>query len=305
MIDQSNPDFANSATDVALLERPTGGGSPSQQGGKARERIHRFAGMVHRAIDNVEQSLNATGQGATATQSKYGEQARQYGDSLRGQINARPLQSAGIALGAGVVLDKLFSRTPRQVRVVKVPVPVARPAWETDRFAQRRGRGWMEATGAHLQGLAGAGQQVVGKVGAAAGTAAGMGIAGTRAMASTVADTASTLPLQMRLATERLLARSQEYGSMARTAVQEHPLAGAGALLGVAALLATPLLRRRSQVAGTAYVSVDDRGNGLAWQRDRFDSPYDSRGMIASRPVTSAVVVLGLGALAAAMLKRR
>jgi ElaB/YqjD/DUF883 family membrane-anchored ribosome-binding protein len=253
---------------------------------------------MHRTIDNVEQSLSSGSQGVMSTQSRYGEKARQYGEKLRERMNAKPLQSAGMAVGAGVVLDKLFFRRAPKVRVVKVPVHT--PAtWDAGRFTERRPNRLMDTAGSHLQSLRGAGQEAAAK----AAFAAGAGLAGTKAMASSLTRTAGTVPLQARLATQRLLARSQEYASMARTGVQAHPLVGVGAFLGVGALLTTVFMRRRRPARGTAYVTaVDESGSGVAWQRD---SQPRYREMISSRPVTSAAVALGLAALVATMLRRQ
>lgn len=301
-MNQTTPDLTAGplgTTTTPLLEnRPTHG------------RIHRFAGMMHRTIDSIEQSLDSKSRGAASAQSKYGDQAREYGGKLRGQINAHPLQSAGVALGAGVLLDRMFSRSPR-VRVVNVPArqpqvrivrePVHTPSsWNASRPPEWRARRSTDVVGSRLHELGDAGHQAMGKIGAAAG----LGLAGTRAMASSLTDKAGTLPLQMRLATQRLLARSQAYGTLARSEMQSHPLIGVGAGLGVGALITTLLMQRRGQDDDSAYVAVDDRGSGVAWQRDRYGAPSGAGGMMASRPVASAAVMLGVGALLGAMLRR-
>jgi ElaB/YqjD/DUF883 family membrane-anchored ribosome-binding protein len=234
----------------------------------ARGRIHRYAGMVHRAIDRVEQSLASKSQGVISSQAKYGQQ-------LRESVGARPLQSVGMALGAGMVLDKVFASKP-QVRVVRVPVPASR-------------------------GLGKARQEVAQEVGATAG----LGVAAAKAIGASLARMASTLPPQVRLATERLLSRSQAYGSMAASQVRQHPLAGAGAVAGVAALGALLSRMRARPAPGTPYVTVDEQGNGLAWERDRPDVRLRTSAAISSRPVLSAVVLLGVGALVGSMLKRQ
>lgn len=296
---QLTSDSTTAATAVPLR---SGSSSPmldTAHGDGSHQRIHRFAGKVHQAIDSIEQRLSSRSAAATSTTARYGEQARHYGESLREQITARPLQSVGIALGTGAVLDKLFNRTPPKVRVVKVSVP-ARARWEPGPFVERRARPWTHAADAHVQSLRRAGHQTMGRLGAAAGA----GLAGTQATVSHLTHRASTLPLQMRMATQRLLARSQEYGSLARSGVQAHPLIGLGAVLGASGLLTTLWMRRRAQAPATAYVAVDESGHGVAWQRDPYGAGPGARGLIASRPVTSAVVALGLGALLGAMLRR-
>ncbi|TFZ00833.1 hypothetical protein EZ313_20545 [Ramlibacter henchirensis] len=295
MITQTTSD---STTTAALLAKPVGYDASTRGGFDARERIHRFAAAVHRAIDSVEQSLDSRSRGVMSSRDKYGEQARQYGDKVRERINAQPLQSAAIAVGAGVVLDKVFTRRKPKVRVVNVPA-YTRPTWEASPSPDRSARRWTDTAGSYMQGLRATGQEAAGK----AGAAASLGLAGAESTASTLARKVSTVPLQMRLATQRLLARSQEYGSMARSEVQARPLVGAGAMLGAGALLTTLWLQRRRPETGMAYVTVDEKGNGTAWQRDRVD--VEPRGMISSRPVTSAVVALGLGAVIGAMLKRQ
>lgn len=302
---------SNPATTPAL---PFGTGTSSANGAGARQRIHRVAGMLHKAIDSAEQTLGSKGADVSSRQAQVGQQARVYGDQMREKIDAQPLQSAAIALGTGVVLGKLFMRAPQpqpQVRVVKVPVPVRVPvqthaAWTAGPSPERRVQRWMQAAGNHVQALGRSGQYAAGRVGSAAGSAAGTGVAGTKALASTVASAASTLPLQMRLATERLLARSQVYGSIARSNVQAHPLWGAGALLGVGALLATPWLRSHRATTAPAYVTVDEKGNGVAWQHGRPGLQSRTVALVQDRPVASAAVLIGIGALVgAAMLRRR
>lgn len=184
---------------------------------------------------------------------EYGEQARHYVETLRERIDARPLQSVGMAWGAGVVFNKVFGRRPA-VRVVKtsVPAPSLEPARPDAALRQ-----------------------------------------------------AEAVPLRMRLALERLAAKSQEYGSLARAGVQAHPLIGMGSVLGLSALLTTFWLQRRRPPASTAYVAVDEKGHGVAWGHDPSEVAPSARAMLTSRPVTFAAVLLGVGAVAGAMLKRR
>jgi hypothetical protein len=87
--------------------------------------------------------------------------------------------------------------------------------------------------------------------------------------------------------------------------VQAHPMAGAGAALGAAALATTLWMRRRAPASGVAYVTVDEKGHGRTWQRTPLDMGTRARDMVTARPAASAAVVLGLGALAAALLRRR
>ncbi|AEG91712.1 Hypothetical protein Rta_06340 [Ramlibacter tataouinensis TTB310] len=283
-----------------MLDEPASADALAPKVAAVRERIHSFAGMVHQAIDKLEQKLNSTGESVTTAQARYSGQARQYGEKLGGQISARPLQSAGMALGAGVILSKVLFRRAPKVRVVKVPVHTPSPP-VVSHSPDRRATRWMHEAGAGMRRLGALGQEAVGRMGAAAG----LGLAGTKATSSTLRHKASTWPLQMRLAGQRLLAGSQGYGTLARAKVQAHPVIGIGAVLGVGMLLRTVWLQRRRPAPDTAYVSVDADGNGVAWGREPLDVQSRARGMISSRPATSAVVLLGLGALVGLLLKRR
>ena len=71
--------------------------NPALTSGNGHDRIHRFAGTMHRAIDSIEHRLSSAGGGMSSTQARYGEQARQYGDRLRTRMNDQPLQTAGIS----------------------------------------------------------------------------------------------------------------------------------------------------------------------------------------------------------------
>lgn len=264
--------------------------------GNGHDRIHRLASTMHQSIDSIEQRLSSARGGISSTQARYGDQARQYGDRLQSRMSERPLQSAGIVLAAGVLLDRLFLRRPK-VRVVKVPVRV-HPNWEASPGRTQR---WGDATEAHLQRVGRVGWQAAGK----AGMAAASGFAGTKAMASHLARQAEALPQRMRMSAQRLKARSQEYGSVARSTVEAHPWAGLGAVLAASGLLTTVLMRRRNPAPDTAFVSMDERVNGIGRQRSEYDTQAGLGGMISSRPVTSGVVVLGLGLLAGLMLRRR
>lgn len=245
-----------------------------------RERIHRFAGWMHQAIDKVEHGLGARTHEGQAVRSKYVGQAQEYGNKLRGRLNERPVQSAGIALATGAVLHKLMARRPKaEVRVIKVPVYRTAPAVSPARAA------WTA--------------QLAGRTGAAAGT----GIGRARTVASTVADKASLLPTQLRLATQRLLARSQEYGSIARSGVQAHPLVGIGGMLGAGALVTTLLMQRRQPAVASPYAAIDEKGTGSGWQREK-SIQAGALDMVASRPLASAAVMLGVGALVGALLRR-
>lgn len=305
------------STDLAGVDAASIGASQPSSG-TAHPRIHRIAGMVHQGIDKIQQTLGSTGQGVADKQGRYGQQARHYADGLRERINAQPLQSAGIALGAGVVLSKLFGRGPKErvitrERLVKVPVvkervvqvPAYAPsAWTSSgAYPEVRARRWMDSAGSGMERVAGAGRQAVDR----SAEAAGAGIAGTAALASTLARKASTLPLELRQATQRLWGRSLDYGSVARSRVQEAPAIGiVGAGLGIGALLGTLWLQRRPR-SDRAYVTAADASD-TSLAADRSGSAGFRGGataMISSRPVTSAVLVLGLGALAGAMLRRR
>lgn len=264
------------ATASATTTGPTGNGvTPTG----SRERIHRFAGWMHQAIDKVEQGLGTKVRDGTA-QSNHVGQAQEYGNRLRERFNERPVQSAGIALATGAVLHKLMAGKPKpQVRVVKVPV-------------YRRAPAVSAASAAWTTRLAGK-----------AGAVAGMGIGGTRAAASHLSHTASALPSQLKLATQRLLTRSQEYASVARSGVQAHPVVGIGSVLGAGALVTTLLMQRRQQAQTSPYATIDQKGTGLAWQRERrFQSGVMDT--VAARPVASAAVMLGVGALVGALLRQ-
>lgn len=121
------PDTAD-MTDGSLLlgESPRGRSSERTRPG-GRDRIQRFTGMLHKAIDKVDQGLGARNsdglaQGASGTRTRF--DARTLGQ----QITARPLRSAGIALGAYVLLRKLLKGSPQvQTRYVEVPVPARSP----------------------------------------------------------------------------------------------------------------------------------------------------------------------------------
>lgn len=272
-----------------MINESTKAGMSARAVGGVRGRIHGWAKTLHGAIDSLEQKVGSGTQAGKSAQSAYAGQARQYGDTLRGRISARPLQSAGIALATGIVAHKLFgSRSTPTVRVVEVPVPTY-SHWDASQ-PQRRARSWMHATRAEMR------------------AAADQGRASLNAASSSLTRTVIPLSLQMRLATQRLLDKSHEYGSIARVRVQEHPLMGVGVMLGVGALVATSVLQgRRMTTSDTPYVTADNERSGTSWQREQRDSmDMQTRAteLISSRPVTSAVVVLGLGALVGAMLKR-
>jgi ElaB/YqjD/DUF883 family membrane-anchored ribosome-binding protein len=298
-----NPDLVTgSATGSSALHGDDSGLQASAGArastGKGHDRLHRFAGTMHRAIDRIEHRLSDAGGGMSSAQTRYGEQARQYGDRLRMRMNDQPLQSAGLVLAAGVLLDRLFLRKTK-LQVVRVPVR-ARPALEASPRTEPDNRRWRDAADARMQRVATAGRRAIDR----AGVSAALGIAGTKATASNLARDVSALPRQMSLGAQRLMARSQEQGHVARAMVQSHPWAGLGAVLAASGLLTAALMGRRSPAPGPTYVTVDERSK-LAWQRGEHHQPDGLGGMISSRPVTSSVVVLGLGILAGAMLRRR
>lgn len=267
--------------------------------GNGHDRVHRLAGTMHRAIDSVEQRLGSAGGGMSSARGRYGEQARQYRDRLGTRMNEQPLQVAGIVLAAGVLIDRLLLRKPR-VRWVQVPVRT-HAAWDAEPVIERHAQRWSDAADAHLQRVRRTGREAVDK----AHLAAASGIAGIRSGARHLEHEAQALPLQMRMAAQRLMARSQAYGSMARSQVEAHPWAGLGAVLAASGLLTTVLMRRRDPAPQAAYVTVDERGRGAGWQRSEYDTQTGLGDMIASRPVTSSVLVLGLGMLAGLLLRRR
>jgi ElaB/YqjD/DUF883 family membrane-anchored ribosome-binding protein len=273
---------------------------PAAANGELRDRIHRVAGMAHEAIDKLAQRLDSTGQGVLSARGQGGEKVRQYGDRLRERANGQPLQTIAMALGAGLVVGKLFggSREP-EVRVVEAPAPM--PDWTFTDAAERRASGLVDAARARMDRLGDLGLAARDRVGAAAG----LGLAGTQQWTSTVARKASDLSQQARLAVERLVARSQDYGSMARSGIQAHPAAGLGAVVGIGALVTALLLQRRREPSGRPPAGVDDNGHPLAWRHQQGSLQHNTRDVVASRPVTSAVVVIGLGALVGALLSRR
>jgi ElaB/YqjD/DUF883 family membrane-anchored ribosome-binding protein len=237
--------------------------------------------------------LSAQGQG--------GEKVRQYGDKLRERVNGQPLQTVAIALGTGVVLHKLFSRAPEpEIRVVHVPSRTS-SHWNPADSTERRVGGLVDAARARMERLGDLGQSARDRVAAAAG----LGVAGTQQVASAVADKASDLSHQVRLMLDRVFSRTQDYGSMARSGIQTHPAAGLGAVVGVGALVTALLLQRRREPSGRPPVAVDEKGHPVAWRRQQASLQGRTRDVVSSRPVTSAVVVLGLGALVGAMLSRR
>jgi ElaB/YqjD/DUF883 family membrane-anchored ribosome-binding protein len=231
------------STPVLLTAGGTPVSTPVQNASNAdlRERIHRVAAMAHEAIDKLEQRLGSTSQGLMATQAKGGEQVRQYGDQLRQRVSTQPMQAIGIALGAGFVLAKLFGGKPK-VHVVRVPEPMPMPSrWnDLSGAAERRTSGLMDAARSHIERLGDLAHAARDRVSATAS----QGVEGAQDMTTSMARTASAVPAQMRDTMERLLSRSQDYGSSARSAIQEHPAAGLGAALGLGALVAVLLARR-------------------------------------------------------------
>jgi ElaB/YqjD/DUF883 family membrane-anchored ribosome-binding protein len=111
----------------------------------------------------------------------------------------------------------------------------------------------------------------------------------------------SGLPDDVRLAARRLVASSQRYGSMARSGIQAHPLVGIGVLATAGAALTTALLRRQRPASSAPLAGANEKGTAAAWT----DSPVEeARSVIAARPVTSAMVMLGVGALLGVALRR-
>ncbi|HYF19559.1 MAG TPA: hypothetical protein VEA40_16965 [Ramlibacter sp.] len=253
-------------------------------------RLHRFAGSMHRAIDRLQQRLQSSGgRGAFTSGGGYGAQPQAYGERLREQVATRPWEAAGIAVAAGVVLDKLLlTRSPKPV-VVRVRT-APRPQWEPVVTRHPRVDSWAQSADSELQDARMAGHEAAGRL---AGTTAA-GVAGTKAAAA-------ALGLQLRLAGQRMLAKSQDYGTVVRSEVEAHPLVGIGAALGLGALVTTLLMRRYEPVPGAAYVKVDEDSGRAA----SFEPESSASTLVASHPVASAAVVLGLGALVGALLARR
>ena len=258
-----NGEHHRSSTPLAAGSSPSLNDSTGTRAstGNGDERIRRFAGTVHRAIDSIEQRLSSAGGGISSAQARYGEQARQYGDRLRARISDQPLQSAGIVLASGVLLDRLFLRKPK-VRVVKMLIRTRSTGIASPR-TERRTHGWSDAADARLQRVGGPGEHAA----AEARVAAALGIAGTKARVSDLTREANALPLKMRMTTQRLMARSQEYGAMARSTVGAHPWAALGAVLAASGLLTALLMRRQDAWPVGRDVAVDERGTGTAWRR--------------------------------------
>jgi ElaB/YqjD/DUF883 family membrane-anchored ribosome-binding protein len=294
-------------------------GSTSRSAG-LRDRVHRVAGKVHQAIDQLEQTLSSKREGVASAQSVYRERATQYGEQLRSQgdrvrdrVTATPMQAVGVATLVGFVFGKLFMRSP-QVRVSRPVVEPPRadlrlessfqsPRWPES--PERHARRWMDAAGSSMRHLRSSSQDAAAVASANASERLQRARAMTAALAQAAADRASTLPLQLRLATERLRAGTRVYGSAAKSTVQAHPMIGLGTALGSVAVLATLWLKRR-QASDTAYVAVDAKGHGVAWKHaDEFDTGSGARNMIAARPMASAALALGIGAVVAAVLRRR
>ncbi|HYF19277.1 MAG TPA: hypothetical protein VEA40_15530, partial [Ramlibacter sp.] len=248
---------------TAVLDAPTP--SATQTKVDPNGRVHRIAAMVHRAIDKVEKGLGSGSAAASASSESGLGAARAYGDKLRGHINARPLQSAGIAVGTGVILDKVFSRSPA-VKVVQVPVPT-RPAWDSAASPVRQGRRWADAAGSQADAWKSRSQSVLQKLAAKTES----GLAETRSMSRGMARTVSGLPDGVRLATRGLVASSQRYGSMARNGIQAHPLVGIGVLATAGAVLTTALLRRDRPASSAPLAGANERGTAAAWA----DSPVE------------------------------
>jgi len=296
---------------VASTQQPSGGpGTSATRAAGLRDRVHRVAGSVHQAIDRLEQTLSSRSEGMTSAQSVYRERATQYGDQLRSQgdrvrerVTTAPLQAVGVAMLAGLVFGKLFMRSPK-VRPARRYVEETRPVVNFE-SPDRPARRWMDAAGSGMRDLRNSSQDAAAMARYNATARLERAKAMTAALAQAAADRASTLPLQLRLAAERMRAGSRVYGSVAKSTVQAHPAIGLGAVLGSVALLGTVWLKRR-QASDSAYVAVDAKGHGVAWKHaDEFDTGSGARSIIEARPVASAAVALGIGALVAALLRRR
>lgn len=294
------------ASSRAGTSNPPAGGSPqastAARAGNGHDRVHRWAGTVHRAIDSLEQRLNTAGGGMSSTRGRYVERTREYRESLGSRMVDRPLQSLGIVLAVGVLLDRLFLRTPK-VRVVGVPVRSAHASREAGPPMERHARHRADAAGAQVHRAEGAAEHAAGR----ARLAAAAGLAGTRAAASRLAREAQVLPVQMRTAAQQLIARSQAYGSRARATVEAHPWVGLGAVLAASGLLTTALLQRRDPDPDVPYLGAGAgaRGRGSVWPPSGYDTQAGLGDTIASRPVAAGLLVLGLGMLAGVMLGRR
>lgn len=290
--------LAGTSTPLAAEGSPHA--STAARAGNGHDRVHRWAGTVHRAIDSLEQRLNTAGGGMSSTRSRYGERAREYRESMGSRMAEQPLQALGIVLAAGVLLDRLFLRTPK-VRVIGVPVRHVQAPRETSPAMEQRVRHWADAADAHAHRAGRTAEQAAGR----ARLAAAAGLAGTRAAASRLAHEAQVLPMHMRTAAQHLMARSQAYGSRARATVESHPWVGLGAVLAASGLLTTALLQRRDTESDLPYLGAGARSRVRAWPRSGYDPQTGLGDTIASRPVTASLLVLGLGVLAGVMLGRR
>ncbi|MEJ7932462.1 hypothetical protein WG922_20990 [Ramlibacter sp. AN1015] len=296
--------------------------------------MHRIAEMAHQAIDRIQQTIESVGGSARqsggsggsnmASESssggygeqarkvseqarKYGEQAReygmqarQYGEQVRTRVHDQPLQAAGIAFVAGLLYEKMFMHR-RRVKVVQVPVYVPRLS-DSSHFDTGRARGWMQAAGEKIHQLGDSGHDAVRKLGATTM----MGVAGTKAMSSRMwHKTRQAMPEDMSHARQQVLAKSHEYGGMARTQMQEHPLVGVGLAVGLGALAAAMAVNRRNDSApqGSAYV-VGSAGEsyGRDYASVRQGGGYSDA--MGSNPLVTAGLALGVGMLLGAVLRR-
>jgi len=226
------------ATPGLLMDGGTPASTP-ESNGDLRGRIHRVAAMAHEAIDKLEQRLGSTHRGLMSTYTTGGEQVRHYGNQLRERATAQPMQLIGIALGAGFLLAKLIGGKPK-VHDLRVREPMASRWNDISEGAERRTTGLVDAARSRIERLG----EFAHAARDRAGETASQGLVETQGMASGFARAASALPSQVGDTMERLLSRSQDYGSTARSAIQAHPAAGLGAALGLGALVAVMLTRR-------------------------------------------------------------
>lgn len=309
----------STSTSTSGSSTGTGSHTHGDLGARARDSIHQFASKAHQAIDKLEQTLSDKGLGNLGGSGGSGggggglsamsdkasqslEQGRQYSEQVRERIHAQPLQSAGAAFAAGVVLSNLFAPR-RKTRVVKVPDYSAEMKAEA-RGAEARTQRWMQAAGDKLHQLADSGQYAVKRLGATGMT----GLAGAKALSSDMAyRTRRAMPSagEARARTQAMMARSQAYGSMARTQIQEHPMAGLAVAIGLGAAAVQMMMGQRrppepmyTPRRATYAVGKDGEVLGPEWGEPRSN-------MLAARPMMSAGLALGVGVLLGALLTRR
>ncbi|MBL0420073.1 hypothetical protein JI739_06900 [Ramlibacter sp. AW1] len=288
----------------------TGTGNPANESFLSRDNIHRFADKAHQAIDRLQQKLSfGSGQGSSpATPTDLRERARQYGEQamhaaqqardypgrLREQVTTEPIKATAVAFAAGVVWGMLPSGRRRHHHVEVVEVPVAHDAGAS---LSARANRWIGAAGERLHHLGESTHDTAQRLGA--GTMSGASRA--RAYSSRLwHDTRKSMPY----AKDQLLARSHHYGSLARTQMETHPLAGLAVAIGLGALAVRMTMGQRGYrySARSSTLAVDKDGRPL--RAEPGDRSASSMGAVA-KPMMSGALVLGMGVILGALLSSR